>query len=234
MSATVTQQRQQEINYVGSNPAGNNPFITRSYAVSDWTAMRNLYDEWAAQYDNDVLVSEKYTAPKLAAETVVSTVTKTKSSENLLGELMILDAGCGTGLVGVELAALGAKKIDGLDLSPGMLAVARKTGVYDGLAEADLTKPIGKDDDFYDVVTCVGTFTKSHVPPTALNELVRVAKKEGFVVATVLDSIWVSEGFEAEVKRLDESGKVKVLSTEWFGYRVASSAGARMVVLEKL
>lgn len=233
MSASATQQRQQEVNYVGSNPAGNSPFITRSYAANDWTTMRNLYDEWAHQYDNDVLVSEKYTAPKLAAETVVSTIANRRGSDDVIGELKTLDAGCGTGLVGVELAALGAKNIDGLDLSPGMLGVARKTGAYDDLAEADLTKPIGKDDGYYDVVTCVGTFTKSHVPSSALNELIRVVKTGGLVVATVLDSIWVSDGFEAEVKQLGGSGKVKVLGTDWFGYRVASSAGARMVVLEK-
>jgi len=54
----------------------------------------------------------------------------------------ILDAGCGTGLVGVALAERGARSIDGVDLSPGMIAKAKETGVYRRLAPADLSRPL--------------------------------------------------------------------------------------------
>ena len=49
----------------------------------------------------------------------------------------VLDLGCGTGLSGVALAPF-ARRLEGLDLSPRMLAEARKRGLYDALHEADL------------------------------------------------------------------------------------------------
>ena len=49
----------------------------------------------------------------------------------------MLDLGCGTGLSGAALAPF-ARRLEGLDLSPRMLAEARKRGLYDALHEADL------------------------------------------------------------------------------------------------
>ena len=44
----------------------------------------------------------------------------------------VLDAGCGTGRVGVELAATGWDgTLVGVDLSAGMLAVAAETAYYE-------------------------------------------------------------------------------------------------------
>ncbi|PKN56692.1 MAG: SAM-dependent methyltransferase [Deltaproteobacteria bacterium HGW-Deltaproteobacteria-14] len=50
---------------------------------------------------------------------------------------VIVDLGCGTGLCGPGLRPL-ARRLVGVDLSPGMLAEARARGVYDALVEADL------------------------------------------------------------------------------------------------
>jgi SAM-dependent methyltransferase len=151
---------------------------------------------------------------------------------NIHGE--ILDAGCGTGLTGVALASQGATIIDGIDLSPGMLRAAERTGKYRHLATADMLKPLRLPSDKYDVVTCVGTFTTGHVGPVpAFPELLRVLKAGGIFVSTVLDNIWVSDGFEAEVERLGQSGTVTVVSTEVKDYRLADQAKARMVVLRK-
>ena len=116
---------------------------------------------------------------------------------------MILDAGYGAGLVGQTLAMLGTKVIDGLDLSPAMLTVAKQTVAYRSLAQADLTRRIEKVDETYDIVTCVGTFTLGHVgPDPALREFVRITRRKGIVIATILEEVWISGGFKAEVKRL--------------------------------
>lgn len=152
---------------------------------------------------------------------------------NLAGE--IFDAGCGTGLSGIALVSVGAKTIDGVDVSTGMLKGAEKTGIYRHLAPADLTKEIpDKKDESYDVVTCVGTLTHGHVGPIpALKEFVRITKKGGVIAATVLDDLWVSAGHEAEVKRLEHEGLVDVLSTEKDDYRKAAGVKARILVMRK-
>jgi SAM-dependent methyltransferase len=49
-----------------------------------------------------------------------------------------LDAGCGTGLVGEWLAPR-VTRLDGIDLSADMLSQARTKGIYETLAEGDIT-----------------------------------------------------------------------------------------------
>src|SRR5262245_30711295 len=50
------------------------------------------------------------------------------------------DLGCGTGRTGAWLRSHGIARLDGIDLTPEMLAVARGRHVYDELAEADIAQ----------------------------------------------------------------------------------------------
>jgi ubiquinone/menaquinone biosynthesis C-methylase UbiE len=203
--------------------------LAAAYSLSDVGATRSLYDEWAATYDAEMSESSQdYVAPASASAHLF----------NLLGPDLktakILDAGCGTGLVGVHLAQLGASEVDGLDLSPGMLDVARRTGAYKSLNTADLSKPLGCQNDSYRAIVCIGTLTQGHVGPEPLAEFVRVVQKGGFIVTTVLGSIWESGRYAAEVAALAQSNKVEVLSAELEDYRRGVGVQARMVVLRVL
>lgn len=202
---------------------GGNPYLDRAYALTGTQDARDLYDEWAGTYDADLTgEAQGYVAPGRAADTVAR-VAGTGGA--------ILDAGCGTGLVGAELARRGAGTIDGVDLSPGMLERARATGAYRDLDTADLTAPLAAADDAYDVVVCVGTLTHGHVGPSALAEFVRAVRSGGYVVATVLDDIWEADGFRAEVDRLAAGELVEMVSAELEPYRSGQTVDCRMVVL---
>jgi SAM-dependent methyltransferase len=61
------------------------------------------------------------------------------------------DLGCGTGRTGTWLREQGVEAIDGVDLTPEMLDVARERGVHRRLVEADVTAT-GLDDEAYDLV----------------------------------------------------------------------------------
>ncbi|MET0190126.1 MAG: class I SAM-dependent methyltransferase [Pseudonocardia sediminis] len=203
---------------------GGNPYLDRAYALSSTDDARALYDEWAATFDADITdETQGYVAPGNAADAVVR-VAGTGA--------VILDAGCGTGLAGVELARRGATTIDGLDLSPGMLERARATGAYRDLDTADLTVPLAAADDSYDVVVCVGTLTHGHVGPSVLAEFVRVVRSGGHVVATVLDDIWEADGFRAEVDRLAAGELVEMVSADVQPYRAGQSVDCRMLILQ--
>ena len=77
----------------------------------------------------------------------------------------MLDAGCGTGRVGVELAATGWDgTLVGIDLSAGMLAVAAETARYERLVQASLTE-LPLEDGSVDAVIATGVFTHGHVGP---------------------------------------------------------------------
>ncbi|EME44438.1 hypothetical protein DOTSEDRAFT_34872 [Dothistroma septosporum NZE10] len=191
-------------------------FLSRAYSLKDVNAAKNLYEEWAQSYDAD-LESSSYASPQFAVAAVA------KHIDNDSGHLKILDAGCGTGLVGLHvsrspLASSPGFTIDGLDLSPGMLAIARQKSIYHDLDPADLSKPIERVDGSYRVITCVGTLTKGHVGPKVINEFVRVVSQGGLVVATVHEEVWESAGYRHVVEALEKQEMVEVVGTEEMGF----------------
>jgi len=62
------------------------------------------------------------------------------------------DLGCGTGRTGAWLRARGVERLDGIDLTPEMLAIARRRAIYDRVLEADVTA-MTLDAGIYDLVT---------------------------------------------------------------------------------
>jgi SAM-dependent methyltransferase len=69
----------------------------------------------------------------------------------------IADLGCGSGRTAAWLRARGDTRndirIDGVDLTPEMLELARRRGVHDRLVEADV-RATGLDPGSYDLVVC--------------------------------------------------------------------------------
>jgi predicted TPR repeat methyltransferase len=202
-------------------------FLRSIHAVSSPDDCSAIYDKWAQTYDVDVRhAAVDYVGPAMTAHAVVMAGCNVNGS--------ILDAGCGTGLVGIELQKLSATNIDGVDISPGMLKVARESGAYRGLSVVDMSKPIDIQDESYDAITCCGTFTEAHVRASpAFQELVRIVKKGSFIAFTVVDEVWISLGYKAEIERLAAMGAVEVLSTDQVEYRRGTDMKARMVVLKR-
>lgn len=215
--------------------ASNRPLLDRVFAATSTEESRKLYDEWAKTYDSD-MAEHEFTAPRLVAEAVARAVTveHLSNAKEAMSKTVIADAGCGTGLVGVELAKLGANAIDGLDISQGMLDVAEKTGAYREFKIADLTGRLPAVDGAYDVVTCCGTFTHGHLGPEPLEEFLRIIKPHGLVVATILESHWKEKGFEAKVKRLEKEGKAEVVENEYHSYRKDAGGGLVLILRKAL
>ncbi|HEY7987136.1 MAG TPA: tetratricopeptide repeat protein [Methylophilaceae bacterium] len=68
----------------------------------------------------------------------------------------ILDAGCGTGSVGLLIHTM-TEKLDGIDLSAPMLEKAREKGIYANLIETDLVSYMVDNPRRYDAITCAAT-----------------------------------------------------------------------------
>jgi predicted TPR repeat methyltransferase len=106
------------------------------------------FDQFAELFDKRLKEDLRYTVP----EDLVARV------EPLVGSAReVLDAGCGTGLCGPLLRPL-AKRLVGVDLSPGMLARARERGVYDELHEAELTAYLREHPESFDVLMAADVF----------------------------------------------------------------------------
>ncbi|MGZ4704175.1 MAG: class I SAM-dependent DNA methyltransferase [Acidimicrobiales bacterium] len=72
-----------------------------------------------------------------------------------------VDLGCGTGRTGAWLRSRGVAHIDGVDLTPEMLAVARRRGVHDRLVDADVCAT-GLAAERYDLAVCC--LVDEHLP----------------------------------------------------------------------
>ena len=152
------------------------------------------YDKWGDKYDKD-MVEWNYTGPQ---ETV-----NIFKKHTLSKDIKIFDAGCGTGLVGIELKKFGYTNIDGADLSKKLLDLVPK-GFYNKIEQIDLNKPLNKKSNIYDAALCVGTFTFGHVKPPALDELIRVVKNKGLICFTVNEGIYEEYGFDKKIKELSD------------------------------
>lgn len=86
--------------------------------------VKTLFDQYAGNFDHHLVDVLRYRTPTLLVEALRRHLP--------LGELDVLDAGCGTGLCGPLLRPM-ACLLEGVDLSPHMLDRARDTGLYDGL-----------------------------------------------------------------------------------------------------
>lgn len=88
------------------------------------------------------------------------------------------DLGCGTGRTGAWLRERGVPHIDGVDLTPEMLALARERGVFAGLHVADV-RATGLTGASYDLVTTV--LVDEHLPDLAplYRESARLARPGG-------------------------------------------------------
>jgi len=162
------------------------------YKLKTTEEIMKHYDKWGDEYDKD-MVEWNYTGPK---ETV-NIFKKYTIKKNI----KIFDAGCGTGLVGIELKKFGYTNIDGADLSKKLLNLIPKN-IYKKLEQIDLNKPLNKKINIYDAVLCVGTFTFGHVKPPALDELIKITKNKGLICFTVNEGIYEKYGFDKKIKEL--------------------------------
>ena len=166
------------------------------YKLKKTDEVMKYYDEWGEgnKYDKD-MVDWNYTGPKETSE-ILNKHAKDKNIE-------IYDAGCGTGLVGVELKKYGFSNFHGADLSQKLLDLV-PSGLYKSLEKVDLNQKINHEDNTYDAVMCVGTFTFGHVKPPALDEFIRITKNSGLICFTINEGIHEEYGFD---KKLDELKK---------------------------
>ena len=167
------------------------------YKLKTTEEVMKYYDEWGLnnKYDKD-MIDWAYSGPK---ETV-NTFKKYAKSKNI----KILDAGCGTGLVGIELKKNGYLSIDGADLSKKLLELV-PPNCYKALTQIDLNKSINIKDNTYDAIMCVGTFTYGHVKPNALDEFIRICKNKSLICFTINEGIYEEYGFDNKIKELSDN-----------------------------
>ena len=172
------------------------------YAARNNREFEARYDEWADESDKDLLEEFEWLAPQMTVGSFTRHVAR---------DARILDAGVGTGLVGECLIDAGYRDLQGIDLSAGMLDVARGKGFYGELQQMTLGEPLDFADDTFDAVISVGVFTTGHAPAHAFDELVRITKHGGHIVFSLRTDPHAQQGFGPYLARLEAAGKWRLV-----------------------
>ena len=192
------------------------------YKLKTTDEIMKYYDEWSYKYDKD-MEDWNYTGPKETSKLF----NKYSSDKNV----KIYDAGCGTGLVGVELKKYGFSNFFGADLSQKLLDLVPK-GLYTTLDKVDLNKPVNEKDSSFDAVMCVGTFTFGHVKPHALDEFIRIIKNKGLICFTINEGIHEEYGFDKKIKQLNDDNLWKEIDFFKSDYIVSKDVNAWLGLYE--
>jgi len=153
--------------------------LDRIWSTPDQQTLVERYDAWAEDYD-EVHAAWGWGGPAWVADVLLARAWPRS----------VLDAGCGTGLVGAELRARGwTGRLVGVDLSPGMLGRADARGGYDRLVAASLSA-VPLPDAAVGAVLASGVFTHGHVGSEVFPELVRLTEPGGLIVITCRDDVW--------------------------------------------
>ena len=195
------------------------------YKLTSKDKVLKYYDDWTknAQFNQD-MIDWKYTAPV----NTVQLIDKYIHDKNI----KILDAGCGSGLAGIELKKRGFTNIYGVDFSQSMLNLI-PNNIYQTVELIDLNEPLKYNDNDFDVIICVGTFTYGHVKAHALDEFIRVTNKNGYICFTINEGIYTEYKFDKKINELSKNKSWEILNLSKSSYIVNKNVEAWLCLAKK-
>ena len=119
----------------------------------------------------------------------------------------------------------------GADLSQKLLDLVPKE-LYQKLDKVDLNKQIKEEDNSFDAIMCVGTFTFGHVKPPALDEFIRITKNKGLICFTINEGIHEEYGFDKKIDQLINDNKWKKLEFFKSNYIASKDVNAWLGLFE--
>ena len=174
--------------------------LEKVYAASTPEELAAAYAEWSSDYDRET-VGRGYCLPFVIAGWIARYVPK--------GDGPLLDAGCGTGLSGPYLRALGYDALEGLDFSEKMLAIAAQRNAYRALKQAALGETLPWPDGYFSAFLSTGVFTEGHAPASSLEELARITRAGGHAIFTVRDTVLEQGGYRDVFEWLENAERWK-------------------------
>lgn len=169
------------------------------YSAKGVQDLEERYDLWAKEYDEDV-ASYGYKIPGVLAG-FLGRYLKTDDGT-------ILDAGAGTGIMGEVMSLLGYHELVAMDLSQGMLELARQKGAYRELHRMVLGEHLDFPDNTFAGTVAVGVLSVGHAPPESFDELIRCTRAGGYVIFSVRAD---AEGFKERQDKLERDNKWKLV-----------------------
>ena len=150
--------------------------------------VEQTFDSFAASFESK-LQRLSYRAPALVAAMLEDAAVAPA------GRLEILDCGCGTGLCG-PLVAPYARRLTGVDLSDGMLALAREKHVYSELVKRELTEYLAEQRGAFDVIVSADTLVYFGDLEPVVRAAAQALRPDGLLIFTLEHAVNADAGIE--------------------------------------
>ena len=181
-------------------------YLKDVYGLKSVADTEEHYDGWSSSYDADMDQNQYATPGRIAA--ALAGLMSDKSAP-------ILDFGCGTGISGAAMHAVGFRAIDGCDLSDGMLKQAREKQAYRTLWQAEPMQPLPVNPGDYAAIAAVGVVSIGAAPPETMDMLIDALAPGGLFTFSFNGHTIVDPRFEARVQHhLDTGTCAQVLRQE--------------------
>jgi predicted TPR repeat methyltransferase len=199
-------------------------FLDDIYQVASGKSMRDAYNQWADQYDQDI-EEQGYRTPTRVALALARHLRDKHAP--------ILDFACGTGLSGQALRQAGFTCIDGVDLSEKMLRKALAKGIYRSLAPCSLDAPFESVSEDHQAIVAVGAIGAGAAPIECLTMAIDHLPPGGIFCVSLNDHTLQDPRFEAVIAEAVISGAVDLLEREHGEHLPDIDLKATVYVLKK-
>ncbi len=173
------------------------------------------FDIFAGSFD-EVLKRLEYRAPELILSAVKSLLNEPNN------QLTILDAGCGTGLLGILIRDY-ARHLVGVDLSKGMIDKAKGRSIYHELEIAELTEFMLQKSGAFDLIASADTLCYFGDLSKVFHAVAEALSKKGFFIFTLEEII---NATPEETYRLNPHGRYS--HTQDYVNNALTDAGLRV------
>jgi len=199
-------------------------FLREVYGLDSQADTDQYYAKWAATYD-DELTENGYRSPGRCALALAQFVPLDQP---------ILDIGCGTGMSGSALSAIGFTVVDGQDPNPAMVEVARERGRYREVRVNDVDDPYPFAPGRYAAMSAIGVIGPGAAPLEVLGQSVDALGSGGHFVFSLNDHALHQPEFVGAVDDLIGSGAVEEVFREHGPHIDSLGSGSNVYVLRRV
>jgi len=129
-------------------------------------------------------------------------------------DALILDAACGTGLMGSALKSLGYHNVIGVDVTDAMLKHTHGKACYRGVVSSDVNYALPFRPKTFDAIVCSSAFIDGILRANALENLLPYLKSEGHVFCDIEMLAWSEYGFRELIDHLRVTGRISWLDSQ--------------------
>lgn len=185
---------------------------------------QKLYAEWAETYEKDVR-EMGYATPGRIASALRDAGADTAAP--------VLDFGCGTGLSGIALRSAGFAVIDGMDISPEMIAKADAKGAYRQLWQVDpgTMGDVARGD--YRTITATGVVSLGAAPPETLDMLLDALEPGGLLALSYNDATLEDTAYTGKLAEVLAAARAELAFEEHGPHLTAKDMSSTVYVLKK-